>query len=184
METPISFEQQKNLIFSFLFSPFLPFSLSSFLRSLPTQPQIKSMPGSPNLFQNLWVVHFLAWSKKRTKKNQDRKFTKILKKISATGGGGGYKRSEQECWYSFATVLYQHRVEIRHWDGCLHLTGDRVEGIRQTVNGYDKNWHLVHIGLPTEPTSQSHLKRNVRRANHHSGRSLHSERSLRSSNLC
>lgn len=45
---------------------------------------------------------------------------------------------------------YQYRVEIFRWDDCPYPTEDRVECIRQLVNGYDKNWDLAHIGLPTD----------------------------------
>lgn len=45
---------------------------------------------------------------------------------------------------------YQYRVEIFRWDDCPFPTEDRVECIRQLVNGYDKNWDLSHIGIPTD----------------------------------
>ncbi|MEP1097576.1 MAG: hypothetical protein ABJG78_20835 [Cyclobacteriaceae bacterium] len=45
---------------------------------------------------------------------------------------------------------YHYRVEIFHWDDCPYPTEDRVECIRQMVNGYDSSWDLTHLGLPTE----------------------------------
>lgn len=45
---------------------------------------------------------------------------------------------------------YNYRVEIFYWEECKFPTNDRVECIRQLVNGYDSEWDLAHIGLPTE----------------------------------
>ncbi|MEQ8241240.1 MAG: hypothetical protein RIA69_18645 [Cyclobacteriaceae bacterium] len=45
---------------------------------------------------------------------------------------------------------YNYRVEIFYWDECPFSTDNRVECIRQLINGYDKNWDLAHIGLPTD----------------------------------
>lgn len=45
---------------------------------------------------------------------------------------------------------YNYRVEIFYWEECPYPTADRVECIRQLVNGYDKDWCLAHIGLPTD----------------------------------
>ncbi len=45
---------------------------------------------------------------------------------------------------------YNYRVEIFYWDQCPYPTEDRAECIRQLVAGYDSNWDLTHIGLPTD----------------------------------
>jgi len=57
---------------------------------------------------------------------------------------------EVEVKINGTTRQYHYRVEVFHWDDCPYPTDDRVECIRQIVNGYDKNWELAHIGLPTE----------------------------------
>ncbi|MEM9897209.1 MAG: hypothetical protein AAF789_12650 [Bacteroidota bacterium] len=45
---------------------------------------------------------------------------------------------------------YQYRVEIFRWEDCPVPSEDRVECIRQLVNGYDSKWDLAHIGLPSD----------------------------------
>ena len=45
---------------------------------------------------------------------------------------------------------YNYRVEIFYWEECPYPTEDRVECIRNLVNGYHKDWNLAHIGIPTD----------------------------------
>lgn len=45
---------------------------------------------------------------------------------------------------------YNYRVEIFYWDQCPFPTEDRVDCIKQLVSGYDSDWDLTHIGLPTD----------------------------------
>lgn len=45
---------------------------------------------------------------------------------------------------------YNYRVEIFYWEECPYPTEDRVECIKNLVNGYNKDWELAHIGIPTD----------------------------------
>ena len=45
---------------------------------------------------------------------------------------------------------YNYRVEIFYWDECPYPTEDRVECIKNLVNGYNHAWELAHIGIPTD----------------------------------
>lgn len=45
---------------------------------------------------------------------------------------------------------YNYRVEIFRWDHCEEPYESRVECIRNIVKGYDSDWELTHIGMPTD----------------------------------
>ena len=45
---------------------------------------------------------------------------------------------------------YNYRVEIFYWEECPYPTEDRVECIKNLVNGYNSEWELAHIGIPTD----------------------------------
>lgn len=45
---------------------------------------------------------------------------------------------------------YNYRVEIFYWEECPYPTEDRVECIKNLVHGYNKDWELAHIGIPTD----------------------------------
>ncbi|WKN30156.1 hypothetical protein PZB74_14415 [Porifericola rhodea] len=42
-----------------------------------------------------------------------------------------------------------YRVEVFYWKDCK-ARQSRAECIREILSGYDKNWQLYYIGMPTE----------------------------------
>ena len=44
---------------------------------------------------------------------------------------------------------YHYRVEFFYWDQCPDPE-DRAACIKSFVEGYDDNWQLAHIGLPSD----------------------------------
>ena len=45
---------------------------------------------------------------------------------------------------------FHYRIEIFFWEDCTSAPDDRASCIREMVEGYDKSWELVHIGLPSD----------------------------------
>ena len=45
---------------------------------------------------------------------------------------------------------YKYRVEIFYWKDCKNPNAKRVECLREIIDGYDNNWDLYQIGLPSE----------------------------------
>ena len=43
-----------------------------------------------------------------------------------------------------------YRVEIVALDECSEETADRVDVIKRVIRGYDKDWRLIEIGMPTD----------------------------------
>ena len=45
---------------------------------------------------------------------------------------------------------YNYRVEIFYWKDCKSPYHKRVDCLREIIEGYDSDWGLYQIGLPTE----------------------------------
>lgn len=45
---------------------------------------------------------------------------------------------------------YNYRVEIFYWKDCKSPRNKRVECLREIIEGYDDNWELYQIGLPSD----------------------------------
>lgn len=45
---------------------------------------------------------------------------------------------------------YYYKVEIFRWEDCEAPTDNRVECIKKIVSGYDQDWELAQIGMPTD----------------------------------
>ena len=43
-----------------------------------------------------------------------------------------------------------YRVEIVAWEDYEEDTADRVDVIKRVIRGYDKDWRLIEIGMPTD----------------------------------
>jgi len=43
-----------------------------------------------------------------------------------------------------------YRVEIIAWDDYDGKTVEKVDVIKRVIREYDKDWHLIEIGMPTD----------------------------------
>jgi hypothetical protein len=43
-----------------------------------------------------------------------------------------------------------YRVELFQWEDYVEDGDDRVTCLRRMIDGYDKSWRLVQIGVPTD----------------------------------
>lgn len=43
-----------------------------------------------------------------------------------------------------------YRVEIVAWEDYDEAEADRVDVIKRVIRGYDKDWRLIEIGMPTD----------------------------------
>jgi len=45
---------------------------------------------------------------------------------------------------------YQYRIELFNWIDCPNPDDDKASCIKTVISGYDPDWSLAHIGLPTD----------------------------------
>lgn len=43
-----------------------------------------------------------------------------------------------------------YRVELFHWADYVQNGDDRVTCLKRMIEGYDKSWQLIQIGVPTD----------------------------------
>ena len=62
------------------------------------------------------------------------------------------KYAEVEVTINGHTKHFRYRVEVFQWRDWCRPTEERVEGLKRILAGYDPQWQLMQIGMPTETT--------------------------------